>query len=116
MALVNMKRPKRKDGNEELAMPAPGSGPDYSYGLVTRLENFELDQLGVKQLPQVGKEVTLTAKAKVIRVAESTSSGNKGDRNVELQITHLEVQGIGSKGAKPEDKGRAGKTDSATAQ
>lgn len=133
-----MKRPRRADGNKDIAAPVPGSQAEFSYGLVMRLENFELDQLSVKQLPKVGQEVTISAKAKVIRVAESASSANKGDRNVELQVTHLDISGVAGKVEKREadDKGgrgranvgqversdhkanvgRAGKTDGASAQ
>lgn len=90
MALTHLRRERRKDGNKELAAPVPGAEQDYSYGLVIRLENNELDKLGVKQLPKAGSEVTFTARAKVIRIAQSATAANKGDRNVELQITHLD--------------------------
>lgn len=91
MSLTHLRRDQRNDGNAELAAPVPGAQSDYSYGLVVRLENNELQKLQVKQLPRVGQEVTITARAKVIRVAESSSTQNKGDRNVELQITHMEI-------------------------
>lgn len=95
-------------------MEAPslaGGSPEYSYGLVMRLENFELDQLGAKQMPKVGQEVTISAKAKIIRVAESASVANKGDRNVELQITHLEIGGVSGKVEKREADDKPGRAN-----
>jgi len=95
-ALVSMKRPRRKDGTAELAMPGSPNEPYYGYGLTVRLENFELDALKMK-LPNVGEELELEATVKVTRVSESSSVQNKGDRNVELQITKM---ALGKNGAK----------------
>ena len=103
MPLVSMKRPRRKDGNPEVAMPGSSSEPEYGYGLVVRLENHELDALKMK-LPQVGQELDLHAKVKVVRVSESQSVQNKGDRNVELQITKMAL-GKGTKDSAPGEKG-----------
>lgn len=91
--MVSMKRPRRKDGNAE---PYVSGEPEYSYGLTIRLENFELDALKMK-LPTVGQEMHLMAAVKVVRVAESSSTQNKGDRNVELQITKMDIAKHGAK-------------------
>ncbi len=112
MALVHLKCPLRQDGNKALPAVAPGgAGPEYSYGMVLRMENFEIDQMGIKQMPKVGQEVTITAKAKVTRVAESASPANKGDRNLELQVTHLEMTGIPGKVERKEAADRQGRPD-----
>lgn len=106
--LVSMKRPRRKDGTAELAMPGSPNEPYYGYGLTVRLENFELDALKMK-LPNVGEEFELEALVKVIRVSESASMQNKGDRNVELQITKMALgkKGTASTQAGKEPPGKA---------
>jgi hypothetical protein len=95
--MVSMKRPRRKDGTPEVAMPGSGMQPEYGYGLAVRLENFELDALKMKKLPQIGQKLHLMAEVEVVRIAESSSTQNKGDRNVELQITKMQ---LGKKDAK----------------
>lgn len=122
MALVHLKQERRADGNEPMPTSvAPGAQPDYSYGLRVNLQNNELDKLKVKQLPRVGEEVIIHARAKVARVSESSSAENKGDRNVEFQITHMELDKGGNvgqvkQGDKKANVGQAGKTDSAFAE
>lgn len=83
--LVSMRRPKMSRKEE---MPPAMEHAPYGYGLVIRLENFELDALKMK-LPAVGQVFELEAKAVVTAVAESQSSGNKGDRSATIQITDL---------------------------
>lgn len=88
--LVSMKRPKsrmEKDYAVESSMHE-----EYGWGLGLRLENFELDALGITQLPAVGAEIPIDAIARVTRVTESSSPGNKGDRTVELQIIKLGIE------------------------
>jgi hypothetical protein len=103
--LVSMKRPRRKDGTPEVAMPGSSSEPEYGYGLTVRLENFELDALKVKmQSVALGQELDLQAKVKVVRMSESKSMQNKGDRNIELQITKMAL-GKGTKDSAAGEKG-----------
>jgi len=87
--MVSLRRPKGKDGTEP-AMSAVHS--EYGYGTEIRLENFELDALKM-ELPKVGEEFTIKARVKVTRVVESSSTENKGDRNVALQITKMAIDG-----------------------
>ena len=84
--LVSMRRPKK---NREEATPMEPS--NYSYGLSLRLENFELDKLNM-ELPSVGQKFKIYAVGKVENVSESQSSGNKGDRGVQIQITDLSIE------------------------
>jgi hypothetical protein len=65
---------------------------EYSYGLVLRLEKPELKKLEMNRLPQVGDEYQIIAKGKVSNVYESQSEGNREDRAVQIQITHLAVK------------------------
>ena len=90
--LKSMKRPMKGEHGSDHAMPSTSDdkGPDYGYGLMLRLENFELDQLKMR-LPKVGQQVTITAAGYVENVSESQSTHNKGDRAVGIQITDLAV-------------------------
>lgn len=91
--MVSMERPKNpeKDSEEARMVGAiPTDQPKYSYGLVLRLENFELDKLKMK-LPKVGSKVTVEAMGVIESVHESQSAHNRGERSVSIQITDLSV-------------------------
>lgn len=97
MQMMSMKRPKDGHPGSEMAMPAKGEeGPHYGYGLMLRLENFELEKLKLKKL-EVGQKLEIHAMGVVDNVHESQSMHNKGDRSVGIQITDLAV-------ARPEKK------------
>lgn len=91
---VDMKLPK--DKRKEMAAPvATGSaseGPKYPWGLQLRLENESLDKLGIKELPEVGKECKVMGVAKVVSVEKRDQEGGKTSRHVELQITKLALE------------------------
>ena len=93
--LVSMKRSakdKRKDMGEPSGIEAVA--PDYPWGLCLNLQADELEKLGIKDLPKVGEEMTVTAKVKVTRVSQSASASPRGEsehRNVELQVTDLGI-------------------------
>jgi hypothetical protein len=97
--LVNMKRPPRSEDETEKALAAPSEsrGPEYGWGLNLRLENFELDKLGIKKLPSVDDEVTITARARISSVNVSKMQGNPDDRSVGIQVTDLAIDGVGAK-------------------
>ena len=65
--------------------------PQYSYGLSIRLENDTLEKLGIKSLPAPGECFVIHAMADVESSTESKAKDNKGDRAVQLQITHMKV-------------------------
>lgn len=65
---------------------------EYSYGLCVRLENAELEKLGVKRLPEVDDEYTIIAVAKVKSVHEERVQPGKENRAVNLQITHMKLK------------------------
>lgn len=94
--MVSMKRTeadKREDRME--TAPAEAMAPDYPWGLCIHLDKDELDKLGVKSLPAVGTEVTITAKAKVTRVQQSASQEGTREAeeytSVDYQITDLAI-------------------------
>lgn len=72
------------------ANPDP-SVPTYPWGLAIRLEQSELDKLGLKTLPQVGSEVHMIAVGKVTGINSNDRSGDKPETCVAIQITMLEV-------------------------
>lgn len=92
MKLTSMKRPQDGEAGSERAMPAASEPkqPRYGYGLVIRLENFELDKLKMR-LPEAGQEVRLEAEGYIDTVHESQSLENQGERAVSIQITDLAV-------------------------
>lgn len=93
MKLVDMKvtAAERKAHEKKCEVPVL-AGDDYGYGLRLSLNDSELEKLGVKNLPAVGKTYTLTAKAVVISARQNRSThGN--DRGIELQIQKLSLGG-----------------------
>lgn len=99
--LVSMKRSakdKRKDMGEPCGVEA--MAPDYPWGLCVNMDGDELDKLGLKTMPNVGAEFTMTAVVKVTSVNQSASeSKKKGEydesRRITLQITDLALDGKG---------------------
>lgn len=86
--MVNM---KSKPEREEMPGAIEADEPQYPYGLCLHLGKDELDKLGIKDLPEVGTPVMISAKAFV----KSTSAYNTQDSgksmSVELQVTDMEV-------------------------
>lgn len=88
--LVSMKLPPRDKTKEEKMYPsmAAGDDPEYPYGLCLNLDEKQLDQLGLKELPKVGSTIRLEAKAQITGVSENeTQSGSR--RSLSIQITDL---------------------------
>ena len=91
---VDLKLSKADRGGDA-AVPSV-SGPDeeqeYSYGCTIRLEKPELEKLGILSMPDVGTEYEICGSGKVTNVYESHSEGNKEDKAISIQITHLMVK------------------------
>ena len=88
MNLVDMRLTKAEQAEEKAeAVYTPS---DYSYGLVIRLEQEELDKLGIRMLPKVGAEVRFTCVAKVQSVS-TQSTKDDDDACVSLQITQMAI-------------------------
>jgi len=64
--------------------------PRYPYGTCLYLDQETLEKLGMVSLPDVGEEMILTAKVKVVGVSarENTDGANK---SLELQITDMQL-------------------------
>lgn len=92
---VDMKKTKKEKKNSE-PMAIKADAPEYPYGLTIDLNDDSLDKLGIDTLPAVGDVFTVTAKARVTRVSQSSSessgSNSHKDRNVCMQIEKLKVK------------------------
>ena len=92
-ALVDMAYSKAdlKSKNKEMAVGPSGQPDPYPWGLSLSLDKCCLDQLGIKQLPQVGGEFHFVAVAKVTSVNQSAREGQDEESRVGLQITMMQV-------------------------
>jgi hypothetical protein len=106
MKLVNMKLPP-----PEPYKPPPetvlAEGPKYPWGLCLRLDDDALTKLGIADLPDVGTEWTVVAKARVTsaRAEEYAGEGGSGSHKcLELQITDLGLEPAGDDEGPAADK------------
>lgn len=90
-ALISLKRSKKDKKSDPSPAIAMSSHEDYGYGTKINLTTEDLDKLGIKELPAVGSEVTITAKAKVTETSKRESDG-KTRKEVGLQITHMKLE------------------------
>ena len=91
MALTSMKLTKADQEKPKNDVCSPcGDMSDYPYGLEVRLDKRALKKLGLTDLPDVGTEMTLTAKVTVTMASERDSRGGK-DRDLSLQITSMSL-------------------------
>lgn len=90
--LVDMKIPKKtKAEMKSDCMPcSPSSQDRYPYGLEIRLDDESMAKLGI-DLPAVGKEVTITAKAMVEEASSRETQEGGPKLSCTLQITKLKV-------------------------
>ncbi|MDB4871970.1 MAG: BcepC6B [Gemmatimonadales bacterium] len=94
MKLTDMKLKPRKEGDAKVESTIVGDEPKYPWGLQVRLENEQLEKLGVDKLPAVGTTVVLTARCEVCETGEyQAQKGEQERRNVTLQITELGLSG-----------------------
>lgn len=95
---------------EEYSKPSPDNEPKYPWGLQIRLEDEELKKLGIKELPEVGAEFTLTVVAEVQSATESKMASGRTDRCVCLQITAMSID---EEESAAEEKGETPKSEAA---
>jgi hypothetical protein len=101
--MINLKLTPKEAKETMLCGPCDPEGPAYPYGLTLELSDEVLEKLGVKDLPGVGAEILLTAKAKVTSVSINERQDADGDkeadkrRSVGLQITDLDVPALTAK-------------------
>jgi hypothetical protein len=92
--LIDMKITKAERKANEPKPCSDGDGPIYPWGLRLDLNNDTLKKLGMKDLPKVGADMIVTARACVVGV-RSSERENHEDRSVELQIEKLSVERAG---------------------
>jgi hypothetical protein len=95
MKLTDMKlKPRKEEDYSKPASTIVADEPKYPWGLQVRLENEQLEKLGVDKLPAVGTTVVLTARCEVCETGEyQAQKGEHERRNVTLQITELAISG-----------------------
>lgn len=94
MEMKSMKREiKKEDASPADTLYAkPGEQEEYPYGLRIRLSDEELKKLSIEKLPEMDKEMVVTAKVKVCAVSSSEYQKGEVHRNVELQITEMGLE------------------------
>ena len=101
MPMVNLKRTPEPGEAEGGTMLTPQQAADYGepaypWGLKIRLEDEELDKLGMA-LPAVGAVLTITCKVQVTSVRQEAEANPEPDdkggmeRCVEMQITDMDL-------------------------
>ncbi len=86
--MKDMKRTAKEQKATAVGIAEP-SKDEYPYGLRISLQKSELVKLGMKNLPKVGDEFQIEAKAKVVSVRASDHAEYGDDASCELQITDL---------------------------
>lgn len=88
--MAHMERTKAEKKEREKDYAIADSGPDYPYGLRVNLDHDGLKKVGMEDMPEVGSEVHLQAKAHVVSARSEKREGSE-ERHLEMQITHLGV-------------------------
>jgi hypothetical protein len=88
-----------------------GPEPYYPYGTCLTLNQEQLEALGFTELPHAGESFTIEAKATVRRSSteDPDADGDVDYACVELQITHLGLEGEDDKSRTARAKGKAAK-------
>lgn len=89
MAMVNMK--SKIESPEVESEYEDGDEPRYPYGLCLHLGNDELEKLKISEVPDVGTEVMIMAKAYVKSTSAYDTQRDGKSRSAELQITDMEL-------------------------
>lgn len=80
-----------KEMKGEAVCSPGGDAAKFPWGLCIRLEQAELDKLGMRQLPGVDQEVHIVAVGVVTGVNSNQRTGDKPQTSVAIQITGLQV-------------------------
>lgn len=92
MAMVSMKM-SAKEAKEYNSAEITSDAPEYPYGLCIRLDDDALEKLGITSLPAVGTEMTIMAKVFVKSTSAYNRQGGEDHKDMELQITDMEIEG-----------------------
>lgn len=94
MKLASM---KMLPGESEYSMMSQPMNPEYPYGLRLCLKETSIAKLGIKDMPEIGSEMMITCKVKVVEVSQEIepASGAEKDaieRELELQIVEMGIE------------------------
>jgi hypothetical protein len=90
MAMTNMKM-SASEAKEYSGDTIASDSPEYPYGLCIRLDDDALEKLGITALPAIGTEMMVMAKVIVKSTSAYSRQGGEDHKDVELQITDLEL-------------------------
>lgn len=91
MKLVDMKLPK-KNKSDTLNAPVAVDQEEYPYGLCIRLNNDQLNKLGIFDQMDVDMGVTITAIGTVKSKEKSEMQGGKSDKSLSIQIKQIGIE------------------------
>ena len=89
MKMVSMKLKPRKKEDQDKVEAYCDEQDKYPWGLRLNLCNEQLDALGMKDLPKVGSNLTITCAVDVVEARASERQGGEEQRSVELQVTAI---------------------------
>ena len=89
MELVNLKKEDKKETSDCKPMCDESK---YPYGLCLNLDTDTLKKLGISDLPEVGGDFKIVAKAVVKSTHQSESLEGNTYKSLELQITDMAVK------------------------
>jgi hypothetical protein len=84
--LVSLKKSKNSEASGEVE---EYTEPEYPWGTRVSLENDSLEKMKITDLPEVGKEMMMMAKVKVVETSSRENEEGKKRRSVDLQITDM---------------------------
>lgn len=90
MAMVSMKM-SAEERKEYTTEAVASDAPQYPYGLCITLDDDALEKLGLTEMPNVGTEVIVMAKAVVKGTSAYARADEANHRSVDLQITDMEL-------------------------
>lgn len=77
----------KKEGEEAREID---SEQEFPFGLRLHLNNETLDKLGM-EMPEMGEVMTLVARVEVVSLSENSSKESEDRKDVDLQITDMEL-------------------------
>lgn len=89
MELVNLKKEEKKESKDCVTMCDDSK---YPYGLCLHLDKDTMEKLGMTDIPEVGAEFKIVAKAVVKSTYKSESMDNEVHKSVDLQITDMALK------------------------
>lgn len=89
MAMISMKMSSEERSEYENGYKM--EEPEYPYGLCIDLDDDSMEKLGITTLPEIGTEMTITAKVVVKSVSSSQYEGSDKESRMSLQITDMEI-------------------------